>query len=323
MTVDNLLSVDIVLANSELVHASATENPDLFWAIRGGASNFGVVTSFEYRLHPVGPMIIGGLVIHPFARAAEALKFYGQFMRGAPDDLTAAAVLMTGPDGQKACAIAAAYAGTVDDGVKALQPLKEFGPPVVDIIGPIPYVGQQSLLDQAMPPNLLNYWKADFIDGDERRPHQTSRSRHTAGFRRRDPRSSSSPSTVRPVASRRTRRRTRTATGSTWASTRCGTTWSRTSPTSRGCGKRGQPSSRTRLAVCTSTSSATTRATIACGWRMAATTRGWRKIKAQYDPDNLFHLNANIKPELTAAALRCSRRFFGVTVAGMLCVQMR
>ena len=123
------------------------------------------MTSFEFRLHPIGPMIAGGLVIHPFARAAEALKFYGQFMRGAPDDLTAAAVLMTGPDGQKACAIAAAHCGTVDDGVKALQPLKDFGPPVVDIIGPIPYVGQQSLLDQAMPPNLLNYWKADSLTG--------------------------------------------------------------------------------------------------------------------------------------------------------------
>ena len=135
MTVDNLLSVDIVLANSELLHASTTENPDLFWACPRRRQQFRRRHVVQYRLHPIGPMIAGGLVVHPFTRAAEVLAFYGQFMRNAPDDLTAAAVLMTGPDGQKACAIAAAYAGTVDDGVKALQPLKDFGSPVVDISG--------------------------------------------------------------------------------------------------------------------------------------------------------------------------------------------
>ena len=165
MTVDNLISADVVLASGNLVRASATENPDLLWALRGGGGNFGVVTSFEYQLHPVGPMIVGGLVIHPYSRAAEVLKFYGQLLRNAPDELTVAAVLMTGPDGQKACALAAAYSGpVVDDGMKAVQPIKQFGSPIMDVIGPIPYLGQQSLLDQAMPPNLLNYWKADFID---------------------------------------------------------------------------------------------------------------------------------------------------------------
>jgi FAD/FMN-containing dehydrogenase len=164
MTVDNLIGADVVLATGELVHASESENNDLFWALRGGGGNFGVVTSFEYRLHPVGPMIVGGLVIHPFSRAAEMLKFYAETMHRAPDELTAAAVLMTGPDGQKACAIAAAYSGDVEDGLKVVQPIKRFGTPIIDVIGPIPYLGQQSLLDQAMPPNLLNYWKADFID---------------------------------------------------------------------------------------------------------------------------------------------------------------
>jgi FAD/FMN-containing dehydrogenase len=163
MTCDNLLAADLVLATGEQVHASADENPDLFWAIRGGGGNFGVITSFEYKLHPIGPTIVGGLVIHPFARAADALKFYRELMRSAPDELTAAAVLLTGPDGQKACGIAAAYSGTVEDGVKAVEPIKQFGPPVLDVLGPIPYVGQQSLIDQAMPPNVLNYWKADFI----------------------------------------------------------------------------------------------------------------------------------------------------------------
>ena len=163
MTVDNVLGADVVLASGELVHASADENPDLFWAIRGGGGNFGIVTSFEYQLHPVGPMIVGGLVVHPFGRAADVLAFYADFMRKAPDALTAAAVLMTAPDGNKACGIAAAFAGPIDDGEAAIRRLKEFGPPILDMMGPIPYVGQQALLDQAMPPNVLNYWKADFI----------------------------------------------------------------------------------------------------------------------------------------------------------------
>jgi FAD/FMN-containing dehydrogenase len=165
MTVDNLIGADVVLASGDLVHANAQQNSDLFWAIRGGGGNFGVVTSFEYQLHPVGPMIVGGLVMHPFARAAEALTFYSEFIRTAPDELTVAAVLLTGPDGHKACGIAAACSGPLEAGLKLVQPIKQFGPPVFDVIGPMPYLGQQSLLDQAMPPNLLNYWKADFISG--------------------------------------------------------------------------------------------------------------------------------------------------------------
>ena len=101
MTVDNLLGADVVLADGRLVHASSTEHPDLFWALRGGGGNFGVVTSFEYRLHEVGPLIIGGLVVHPFPRAKEVLKFFGDFLRTAPDELVAAAVLMTGTGRQQ------------------------------------------------------------------------------------------------------------------------------------------------------------------------------------------------------------------------------
>jgi len=164
MTVDNLLAADVVLASGKLVRASATEHPDLFWALRGGGGNFGIVTSFTYRLHEVGPLVIGGLVIHPFARAAEVLAFYNEFMRTAPDELVAAAVLMTAPDGNKACAIAVCYSGNVSMGEKIVAPLKAFGPPVMDLIGPMPYTAQQGLLEQAMPANLLNYWKAEFVN---------------------------------------------------------------------------------------------------------------------------------------------------------------
>ena len=163
MTIDNLLSADVVLADGRLVHASADENDDLYWALRGGGGNFGVVTSFEYRLHEVGPTIVGGLAVHPFSDAVRVLKFYRDFLKSAPDALTVAAVLLTGPDGQKGCGLLGAYAGSVADGEKAIQPVKTFGSPVVNALGPLPYLAQQSLIDAAMPPHLLNYWKAEFV----------------------------------------------------------------------------------------------------------------------------------------------------------------
>jgi len=164
MTVDNLISADVVLADGRLVRASDDENADLLWALKGGGGNFGVVTSFEYRLHPLGPMIVGGLAVHPYAAAREVLAFYGEFLATAPAPLTVGAALVTGPDGNKACILACAYAGATDEGLKAVRPLKEFGSPVMDMIGPISYVGQQSLLEQAAPPGYRNYWKAEFID---------------------------------------------------------------------------------------------------------------------------------------------------------------
>jgi FAD/FMN-containing dehydrogenase len=163
MTVDNVMAADVVLADGRLVHASSDENADLFWAIRGGGGNFGIVTSFQYRVHPVGPLIIGGLLVHPFARAREALRFLANFLATAPDELVAAAVLMTGPDGNKACGIVAAYPGDLAEGERLVAPLKQFGPPVMDIIGPMPYLSQQALIENAMPPNVLNYWKAEFL----------------------------------------------------------------------------------------------------------------------------------------------------------------
>ena len=163
MTVDNLLGAEVVLATGECVRATDTENADLLWALRGGGGNFGVVISFTYRLHEVGPAIIGGLVVHPFARAAEVLTFYNAFMKTAPDELVGAAVLMTAPDGHKACGIAVTYPGDLAEGERIVAPIKQFGPPVLDVIGPMPYLAQQAMLEQAMPPNLLNYWKAEFV----------------------------------------------------------------------------------------------------------------------------------------------------------------
>jgi FAD/FMN-containing dehydrogenase len=163
LTVDNLLSADVVLASGDLIRVSAEEHPDLFWAIRGGSGNFGVATTFEYKLHKVGPIITGGLVMHPIGRAAEMLRFYRDFIHSAPDELSTAAAFLTGPDGQQMSAIAAAHCGPLDEGARAVQPLKEFGPPVMDALGPLPYVAQQSLFKAGFTPGLLNYWKANVI----------------------------------------------------------------------------------------------------------------------------------------------------------------
>jgi FAD/FMN-containing dehydrogenase len=163
LAIDNLLSVDLVLASGEFVTANEHQFPDLFWAVRGGSGNFGIATSFEFRLHEVGPTITGGLVLHPLERGFAMLRFYREFVQSIPDELTVAAALVTGPDGQKMAAMLAAHCGSLADGERAVRPLKEFGPPVVDNLGPVSYMAQQSMLKDAFPPHILNYWKADFI----------------------------------------------------------------------------------------------------------------------------------------------------------------
>jgi FAD/FMN-containing dehydrogenase len=165
LALDNLCSADIVLADGRVVHASDAENPDLFWAIRGGGSNFGIAGSLEYSLHQVGPMITGGLVAHPVSNALDVLRFYRDTAEASPDELMVAAGLLTAPDGSgaKLVGILAAHCGPLADGDAATRPIKAFGPPVMDAIGPIPYCAQNGLLDAAFPKGALNYWKAQFL----------------------------------------------------------------------------------------------------------------------------------------------------------------
>jgi FAD/FMN-containing dehydrogenase len=158
-TVDNLLSVDIVTADGELRHASATENADLFWAVRGAGHNFGVATSFEYRLHPV-TTVLGGVVIHPFERARDVLRFHQELTASAPDELTSGAGILTGPDGALVAAIIGCYSGPLAEGERVLAPLRRFGPPLADTFAPIPYPVMQTMLDGAFPHGRWNYWKS-------------------------------------------------------------------------------------------------------------------------------------------------------------------
>jgi len=165
LALDNLLSAEMVTADGSVRRASAKDDPDLFWAIRGGGGNFGIATSLEYQLHNVGPIITGGLVAHPFQRTADALKVFRDACSSAPDELMLAAGLLFAPDGSgsKLCGILAAHCGSPADGEKAVKPLKAFGPPVLDAMGPIPYCAQNGLLDGAFPKGAFNYWKAQFL----------------------------------------------------------------------------------------------------------------------------------------------------------------
>ena len=165
LAVDNLLSVQLVTADGRILTASEREHPDLFWGLRGGGGNFGVAAAFDYRLHAVGPTITGGLVAHPFRRAREVLRFYRDVTAAAPDELTAEAALLHTPGGSNAkiAAIAACHCGTLEHGEAAVGPIKAFGPPVMDTLGPTPYCRINSMQDAAYPRGAFNYWKASFL----------------------------------------------------------------------------------------------------------------------------------------------------------------
>jgi FAD/FMN-containing dehydrogenase len=163
LALDNLVSVDVVTADGELRQANSRKNPDLFFAVRGTQSNFGVVSSFEYRLHSVGPEVLAGMVLHPLDKARDALRFYREYNRKAPDEMSAWAAFLTTPNGQPMLAVLACYVGRIPAGEKLLRPLREFGPPVADMIQPMPYVQSQSLVDGSFPRGRCNYWKSNLL----------------------------------------------------------------------------------------------------------------------------------------------------------------
>jgi FAD/FMN-containing dehydrogenase len=159
---DNLLSVDVVGADGQMLTASASENADLFWGMRGAGANLGIVTSFEYRLHPVGP-VLGGMVIYPITKGKEALRLFDEFSATCPDEVTTVGLLLTAPDGNPAVAIAVCYCGPLDEGERRLKPLRTFAQPVADLIEPQPYVQMQTLFDEVWPPGRRYYSKSSVI----------------------------------------------------------------------------------------------------------------------------------------------------------------
>ena len=164
LTVDNLISADVVTADGTFYQASATNNPDLFWALRGGGGNFGVVTSFEYRLHPV-TQVLGGLVLYPLEQGRAVLRFYRDFCRTLPDEAEAYAALLTAPQGMPVAALLLGYNGPLKDGEEVLGPARRFGTPLADLVGPMPYTARQTLLDAPNAEHGLHrYWRSAFTE---------------------------------------------------------------------------------------------------------------------------------------------------------------
>lgn len=160
---DNLLSADVVTADGRLLTTSATEHEDLFWGLRGGSGNFGIVTCFEYQLHPVGT-VLAGMVIHPFERAKEVLRFYREFSAAIPDEVNTVGLLLTTPEGLRVVAIAVCYNGSQAKGERVLRRLREFGPPLADQISPMPYTRLQTMSDDLFPRGRQYYWKAGLMN---------------------------------------------------------------------------------------------------------------------------------------------------------------
>jgi FAD/FMN-containing dehydrogenase len=173
-TADNLLSVEIVTADGDMLSASRTENPQLFWGIRGGGGNFGVVTSFEFRLHSIGPIVLGGMLVYPAEMAAGLLRNFRDAMATASDEVCAGVALITAPHmdpipepvrGRPIVGVLLCYAGPIRDGEEALRPLREFGPPTMDMVAPMLYTAFQQLLDPTLPEGMRHYMTSDFLSG--------------------------------------------------------------------------------------------------------------------------------------------------------------
>jgi FAD/FMN-containing dehydrogenase len=172
LTCDNLLRADMVTADGTLVHASADENADLFWALRGGGGNFGIITSLEYRLHQHGPMIYGGPIFYAGDKAADLLALYQDWSASQPSEVNSVIALTTAPPlpflpedvhGKPVAIMIGCYGGAIEDGEQHYRPLKEFGPPIADLVGPMPYVALQSLLDPLWGPGARNYFRSGYL----------------------------------------------------------------------------------------------------------------------------------------------------------------
>jgi FAD/FMN-containing dehydrogenase len=163
LALDNLLSVDLVMADGSTLTASEEQNADLFWGTRGGGGNFGVAATLEYRLHKVGPHVTGGVIAYPFHEAWDVLRYFRDVTASLQDEMMVFGGLIHAPDGAKLAAMVVCHCGPVDAGERAVQPIKQFGTPVMDVIGPIPYTTMNTMLDDAYPRGALNYWKSSFL----------------------------------------------------------------------------------------------------------------------------------------------------------------
>jgi FAD/FMN-containing dehydrogenase len=296
LSCDNLLAAEVVLADGRCVRASADEDAELLWALQGGGGNFGVVTRFEYRLHELGA-VTGGMVLHAAKDAKRVLRFYDEFARGCPDDLSTAAAFLTAPDGSLMLAVAACHSGPPAEGARAVAALRAFGPPAADDIKVMPYVEMQRLLDAAFPPGRFHYWKSGFmralsddaiglmLDAAERKPSPSSlvvlQQMHGAASR------------VDPVATAFGHRHEQydlliLASWDKAADSQRNTAWA------RGLWETLQPHAEDAVYVNDLGEEGEQRVRSAYGPtfpRLAA-------LKRKFDPDNFFRVNQNIRPDV-------------------------
>jgi hypothetical protein len=277
-TVDSLLDVEIVTADGTIRRAAHDSDPDLFWAVRGAGANFGVVTRFTFRLHPVGPTVHGGLVAWPFERSAELMAAYRRITTDAPRELSVWLVLLHGPpapfvpadwQGRKLCGMAVCYSGDPAGATTALAPIRALGEPVFDLIGEMPYTAVQSYLDDTEPSGMHYHWRTEYLTAC------ATCSRHV-----RTPWRTWASCTweVRSTNGRRTTARSGTATSATWSASRaCGAPVIRRRPVSgTGCASAVTGSAPSGPAAPTSTSRPPTSRTSGCVPPTAATTAAWR-----------------------------------------------
>ena len=295
LTIDSLIGAEVVLADGEIVHACRCEHPDLFWALRGGGGDFGVVTRFEFQAHRVGPLVLGGMLVFPWERAREAFQATRALMAGAPDALTAFAVLVTAPpeapfpaevQGRPVAVVAVAWSGDLDEGERVLAPLRAAAP-LVDLIAPMPYVALQSMLDQTAPTACSYYDKLHYLPEVSDAVHRHAARRASSRRRRPSPRDDRRGWAARSTASRRRHRVRPPRRARVHLADRLLGRRSRSSPRPSGCGARSSAT-----APFASGGVYVNALDLGRSVREAYTDDVWERlveVKRRYDPDGVFN----------------------------------
>ncbi len=298
LTIDCLLAVEIVTADGRVLRASATEYPDLFWAVRGGGGNFGIVTAFEFQLHPV-KSLLAGLVSYPVGRAREVLSFYREFTRTVPDELTCGGALISTPDGLPLVAFGLCYCGPLDEGERLLEPLKRLGDPLVNLVRPMSYLELISMLDSMVPRGRHYYSKAHSLRVLTDEVFEAMINHNSA---RPSPWTQIVLQHVHGAASRVERTATAFALREEYHSMQIQASWGENAPREadthitwvRNLWTATQPYAARGTYInflgCEEDEAAVVQASYGPNYERLA------RIKSKYDPENFFHLNQNIKP---------------------------
>jgi FAD/FMN-containing dehydrogenase len=309
LTVDNVLEAEVVTAKGDIIRASADDHPDLFWALRGGGGNFGIVTSFQFVLYPVGPTVMAGPVFWAAEDTAEVLRFYREFVTDAPDELGNVVRLGTIPPlpvvneelhFRPAIAVASCYAGPVEDGERAVRALRDFGTPLVDLVGPTLYIDHQSGLDDTVPHGWHYYWKAtnltclsdEVIDAIGENAHRATSPRSYAAMFHLGGEVARAPRDATAYPSRDVQHNI--VIDAAWLPEQDSTVGAAETAWALGFLAALQPHAAGVYVNFLDSDDDTSRVHEAYG---DDTYRRLAEVKAKYDPENVFHNNKNIQPD--------------------------